>query len=208
MALAVLLVADQAARIAELSRALRGHGLRLSGVAGDGGRAVDLCRALAPDLVLVDLGPGDDGLAAARLINRKAPRAVVLISQRADQAFIARAREAGAQACLPLPLGDGVLGPALELAHRGFVRERDLAQEVGELRENLRRRKLVERAKGVLMQRLGLNHAEAEARLNAQAAEQGLAPHQAAAALVAAADAPRHAGRRRVRPADPQANPA
>lgn len=205
----VLVVAETPARAAELFLALQGDGLRPSGAATGGRQALALCRELAPDLVLIDLDPaGGEGLETARLINRGAPRPVACIAAQSEPAFLARAREAGVQTCLMRPLAGGVLGQALELAHQSYSRERDLAQEVDSLREGLRDRKLVERARGILMQREGLGRDQAQTRLERLAASQGLTAGQAAQAVIDAGDGPRPAPRRRTRPPDPEANPA
>lgn len=205
-----MLVAAAGARQGdELARALRAQGLLVAGVAGQDAQVLVRCRELEPDLVLLALdGPGAAASRTLRLVAQEARWPVVLLGDHADQALVAQARAAGVQACLLAPLGDGALGPALELAHQGFCRERGLGGEVDALREALRRRKIMERAKGVLMRQLGLGYAEAEARLNEQAAGQGLSVHEAAAAVVASAQAPPPAGRRRARPSDPKTKPA
>ncbi len=188
--LRVLLVEGRPERASALARDLEEEGFVLAGVAGDGQEACRACAIQAPDLVLMasDL-PGSDGVQTTRVLMAQQPLPVVLMVEREDRALLDRAQDAGVQSLLPAALGPAGLGPAglgpaLELAYRNFGRESRLAGEVAELREGLRQRKLLERAKGLLMEQRGLDEAAALARLEEMARAQGCAPHQAAEALV------------------------
>lgn len=183
--LRVLLVEGRPERASALARDLEEEGFVLAGVAGDGQEACRACAIQAPDLVLMasDL-PGSDGVQTTRVLMAQQPLPVVLMVEREDRALLDRAQDAGVQSLLPASLGPAGLGPALELAYRNFGRESRLAGEVAELREGLRQRKLLERAKGLLMEQRGLDEAAALARLEEMARAQGCAPHQAAEALV------------------------
>lgn len=184
-ALRVLLVEGRPKRVLALTSALEELGFILTGVAGDGQEACRVRALQAPDLVLMasDL-PGSDGVQTTRVLMGQGPLPVVLLAERDDRALRDRAQGAGVQSLLLAPLDPAALGPALELAYRNFGRERRLAEEVADLREGLRRRKLLERAKGLLMDQRGLNEAAAQARLEQMARAQGCSPHQAAEALV------------------------
>lgn len=183
--LRVLLVEGRPERATALARYLEEQGFVLAGVAGDGQEACRACALQAPDLVLMasDL-PGSDGVQTTRVLMAQQPLPVVLLVEREDRALLDRAQGAGVRFLLPAALGPAGLGPALELAYRNFGRESSLAGEVAELREGLRQRKLLERAKGLLMEQRGLDEAAAQARLEEMARAQGCAPHQAAEALV------------------------
>lgn len=197
--LKVLVVAADAGRGRNLGQALAGQGLALAGVAATAAAAHALAADSAPDLVLVDLpAPTAADLEMLYALGRSG-RPLVLLCGRAGMDFVAQAQAAGASACLVGPQEPDALAAALELAQQTHARELRLAREVDELRDGLRRRKLLERAKGLIMQQLGVGYAEAEARLAAQAANQGLTPQQAAEALVAAADGPPPEPRRYVR---------
>jgi len=184
-ALRVLLVEGRPPRALTLARQLEALGFVLAGVAGDGQEACRVRALQAPDLVLMasDL-PGSDGVQTTRVLMGQGPLPVVLLAERVDRALRDRAQGAGAQSLLLAPLEPAALGTALELAYRNFGRERRLAEEVADLREGLRRRKLLERAKGLLMDQRGLDEAAAQARLEQLAHAQGCSPHQAAEVLV------------------------
>lgn len=184
-ALGVLVVEARPERAQTLARDLKNLGFVLAGVAADGQQACLVCARQAPDLALVasDL-PGGDGVEAARAMLRCHPLPVVLLAERDDRAFLERAQRAGVRSCLMAPVEAAVLGLALEMAHRNFGRESRLAAEVADLREGLRRRKLLERAKGLLMVQLQVDEAGALARLEEAAQAQGYALHQAAEAVV------------------------
>ena len=186
-ALRVLLVEGRPEPARALIRDLEALEFMVAGVAGDGARACQLCAGLAPDLVLmaIDL-PGGDGIQAARALLRQTPLPVVLLTDRADRGLLDRAQRAGVQSYLLKPVEAAVLGPALALAHHNFHRESRLACEVADLREGLRRRKLLERAKGLIMARLRVGEAEAQARLEVLSRDQGNSLHQAAEAVVEA----------------------
>ncbi|MFH1060348.1 MAG: ANTAR domain-containing protein [Pseudomonadota bacterium] len=195
--LAVLVVAADPLRGRALGQALRGQGLGLAGVAATAAAA--LAAGLAPDLVLLDLPrPGAADLETLRALGRPGWPLVLLCGQ-ADQAFMVQAQAAGAQACLVGPQEPDALAAALDLAHQSHQREQRLVREVEALRDGLRQRKLLERAKGILMRQMGIGYAAAEARLAEQAARQRLTPQQAAAAVVEAAEGlspdPRRYGR-------------
>ncbi len=184
-ALKVLVVEARPERAQTLTRLLTELGMGLAGVAADGLQACLMCVRQAPDLALVasDL-PGGDGIDSARAIMRCKPLPVILLVEREDRVMLERAQRAGVRSCLVAPVAAAVLGPALEMAHRNFGRESRLAEEVAQLREGLRQRKLLERAKGLLMARFQVDEAGALARLEETARTLGSSLHQAAEAVV------------------------
>jgi two-component system, response regulator PdtaR len=144
-----------------------------------------LCRELKPDLVLMDIGlPGMDGLEAARVMNLERPLPVVLVTGHAGRRFQERARQALVYSYLVKPVEAEVLGPAIELAAQTFARERDLERRVTDLRQALNPRKLLERARGLLMDRHRLTEPQAQARLEREAEAWGLDLPGAAQALL------------------------
>lgn len=181
MSLAILVVEDEAAHALSLQQSLNTLGHRVLGLARDGREACQLRRELKPDLVLMDIRlPVMDGFKAAEIMNRLAPLPVVLVTAHADRSFLDRARLAGVCSYLLKPIDTAVLGPAIDLACQNFLRVRELERQVVDLREELRMRKLIERAKGVLMQRHGLSEAEALAQLEETARQKGVSlAHQA-----------------------------
>lgn len=168
--LRIVIADDEAVIRMGLRAMLEEQGYRVVGEAADGARALDLVAKLEPDLVFLDIKmPGVDGLQAARrlLADRAVP--VIILTAYADRAFVAQAREAGALAYLVKPIRESDLAPAVEVAMARFREIQALRREIGSLEETLETRKLVERAKGVLMRREGLDEATAFARLQKQA---------------------------------------
>ena len=149
---------------------LEEQGYQVVGEAADGKRALDLTAKLHPDLIFLDIKmPGVDGLQAARALLQDRTVPVIVLTAYADREFVARAREAGVLAYLVKPVREGDLRPAIEMAMGRFGEIQELRGEIGDLEDTLRTRKLVERAKGVLMRRDGVDEAQAFARLQKQA---------------------------------------
>jgi response regulator NasT len=168
--LRVVIADDEAVIRLGLRAMLEDQGYQVVGDAADGKRALDLVEKLRPDLVFLDIKmPGVDGLQAARrlLADRAVP--VIILTAYADRAFVDQAKEAGALAYLVKPVRESDLAPAVEMAMGRFREIQALREEIGSLEETLETRKLVERAKGILMRREGLDEAAAFARLQKQA---------------------------------------
>lgn len=128
--------------------------------------AVPLVQRLHPDVTVLAVGlPDGDGLEAARRIKAAAPCPLVLLTSRTDAAVAARAVEAGVLGFLVKPLRHQELGPALDLAVSRFRELEAVRQENEVLKRKLESRKMIDRAKGILIQRLGLTEPEAYRRL-------------------------------------------
>lgn len=133
---------------------------------GDGRTAVDLAKKLRPDLVIMDIKmPEVDGIAAAEELTREKVSPVVLLTAYSDQALVARAREAGVVGYIVKPFRETELMPVIEVAMARFDEFTALEQELGDMKEALESRKVVERAKGVLMEVHGLRESEAFHRI-------------------------------------------
>jgi AmiR/NasT family two-component response regulator len=162
MPLRILIADDEALIRMGLRTMLTDAGYQVVGEAGDGRRALDLTRRLDPDLVFLDIKmPEPDGLAVAAQIMRDGPRPIVLLTAYGDREYIDRARRIGVMAYLIKPIKEADLVPTIELAVRHYRAMGALSDRIETLEETLQARKLVERAKGVLMQREGLSEAEA-----------------------------------------------
>lgn len=137
-------------------------GYLVVGEVGDGRSAVNLARELRPDLVIMDIKmPDMDGIEAARILTEERIAPVVLLSAYSQQDLVARAREAGVTAYLVKPIREADLAPAIEVALARFREFLEMQKQVADLQEALETRKLVDRAKGILMDRQGLTEAEA-----------------------------------------------
>ncbi len=168
--LRVLIADDEAVIRLGLRTMLEEQGYKVVGEAADGARALTLVRRLRPDLVFLDIKmPGTDGLQAARtlLADRAAP--VIIMTAYADREFVDQAKDAGVLAYLVKPVRESDLHPAIEVARARFREIQALRAEIGDLEETLAVRKLVERAKGVVMRRFGLDEAAAFAHIQRQA---------------------------------------
>lgn len=133
---------------------------------GDGRTAVDLAKKLRPDLVIMDIKmPEVDGIAAAEELTGDKVAPVVLLTAYSDQALVERAKEAGVVGYLVKPFREAELMPVIEVAMARFDEFMALEQELGSMKEALESRKVVERAKGVLMEVHGLRESEAFHRI-------------------------------------------
>jgi response regulator NasT len=150
----------------DLQEMLENLGHEVVGQAGDGQTALELARELKPDLVILDIKmPGMDGVAVARTLVEERVAPVLLVTAYAVRDFVEGARDAGVMAVIAKPFGEAQLIPAIELALARFGEFRALEQELGDTKELLVTRKYVDRAKGVLMDTMGLKESEAFTRI-------------------------------------------
>lgn len=162
-----IIIADDESLIRmDLREMLTNLGYLVVGEVGDGRSAVNLARELRPDIVIMDIKmPDMDGIEAARILTEERVAPVLLLSAYSQQELVNRAREAGVAGYLVKPFRESDLTPAIEVALARFSEFRALEQEVGDLTETLETRKIVERAKGILMDTQGLSEAEAFRRI-------------------------------------------
>ncbi|RMH73706.1 MAG: response regulator [Actinomyces sp.] len=158
----VVVAEDESIIRLDLVETLRAEGYEVLGDVGAGDEAVALVEELAPDVVLLDIKmPGVDGLAAARRITEGRRTAVVVLTAFSQRDLVEEAREAGAMAYLVKPYQRDDLVPAIELALARFREFRALEEQVDDLEQRFETRKLVDRAKGRLMDEHGLSEADA-----------------------------------------------
>ena len=166
----MLIAEDEAIIRLDLRETLEEEGYEVVAETGRGDEAVALARELAPDLAVLDIGmPGVDGLEAARVMVGEQLCGVLILTAFSQRELIEQARDAGALAYLVKPFQKSDLVPALELA---FARHRELLALGGEVRsleERLASRKLIDRAKGQLMDANGLTEADAFAFIQKRA---------------------------------------
>jgi response regulator NasT len=158
----VVIAEDEAIIRLDLKESLEEEGYQVVGEAGRGDRAIELVRELRPDLAILDIKmPGVDGLTAARTIAAERICAVLMLTAFSQRDIIEEARDAGALAYLVKPFQKNDLIPAIEVAIGRFRELQQLDSEVDALGEQLEARKVIDRAKGVLMDECGLKESEA-----------------------------------------------
>jgi response regulator NasT len=145
-------------------------GHQVVAVAGNGRDLVEQCRKMLPDLVITDIKmPDTDGIDAAARIFRDRPTPIILLSAYHDRELVARAESEHIFAYLVKPVKEADLGPAIAVAMRRFEQFHAVSQEAADLRQALEDRKLIERAKGVLMKHASVDEKEAFHRMQRQA---------------------------------------
>jgi len=158
----IIVAEDEAIIRMDLIEMLREAGYNVIGEAANGREAISLARHLKPDLAILDVKmPEIDGISAAEVIVGEKLAAVLMLTAFSQRELVERARDAGAMAYLVKPFSISDLTPAIEMALGRYAQIQALEAEVGELGERLEARKLVDRAKGVLMANLGITEPEA-----------------------------------------------
>jgi len=160
-------VADDEPRMREYYReALARMGHEVAVAASTGRELVDGCRTARPDLVLTDIKMPDlDGIDAAVEIGKGDPAPIILVSAYHDDDLLERARGGHVFGFLVKPIKQDDLKAAIAIAMQRFDQFRALRDEAGGLRQALEDRKLIERAKGILMKKAGVDEEEAFRRL-------------------------------------------
>lgn len=162
MTIRVVIAEDEAIIRMDLRETLEEEGYDVVGETGRGDEAVQMVRDLRPDLVILDIKmPGMDGIEAARIINGEKICGILILTAFSQREVIEQARDVGALAYLVKPFQKSDLVPAIEVAIGRFGELRSLTGEIDALGEQLENRKIVDRAKGVLMDRHKMSEQEA-----------------------------------------------
>jgi response regulator NasT len=162
MTIRVVIAEDEAIIRMDLRETLEEEGYEVVGETGRGDEVVDLVRNLQPDLAVLDVKmPGADGLSAAATITKEKLCAVLMLTAFSQREVIEQARDAGALAFLVKPFQRSDLVPAIEVAIGRFRELRDLTGEIDALGEQLAARKIVDRAKGILIDECALSESDA-----------------------------------------------
>jgi response regulator NasT len=171
-----IVVADDEADMRDYFRKILPHlGHRLVAVAEDGRELVQLCKEQRPDLVITDIKmPEMDGIEAAMEIYRAMAIPIILVSAYHDKGLIERAEADHIMGYLVKPIKQADLEPVIALAMRRFEQFQELRKEGADLRQALEDRKIIERAKGILIKKAKLDEHDAFRRLQKLASEKNL----------------------------------
>ena len=179
----IVVAEDEALIRMDLVEMLREAGYEVVAEAADGAQAIELAQLHKPDLAILDVKmPVLDGISAAEKIIDIAP--VLMLTAFSQRELVERARDAGVMAYVVKPFSIGDLVPAIEIAISRHTQMRSLADEVKDLHERLETRKLIDRAKGILMQALNLSEPEAFSWIQRAAMDRRMTMKEVAAAVI------------------------
>ena len=186
MAIRIVLAEDEAIIRLDLRESLQEEGYEVVGDVGRGDKAVEMVEALRPDVAIFDIKmPGMSGLEAAKIVSDKKICPVVMLTAFSQREIIEQARDAGALAYLVKPFQKTDLVPAIELAIARFAELRSLSGEVAALGAQLETRKLIDRAKGVLIDKHRLSESDAFAFIQSMAMSQRMKMGDIAVQIIA-----------------------
>jgi response regulator NasT len=187
VSLRILIADDESIRLLSLRAQLSALGHQVVAEASTGEEAIALAANRRPDLAILDIKmPGMDGIEAAERITQTRPIPIILLTAYSEAQLVERAAQANISAYLMKPVSEEDLLPAITLALTRFKQFQALHQEVTDLRGALEARRVIERAKGILMRRLDLSEDEAFRRLQRQSQETNRKLAQVAEAIVVA----------------------
>jgi response regulator NasT len=185
----VLIAEDEALIRMDMREMLLEEGHDVVGEARDGAEAIELARSLHPDVIFMDVKmPGMDGISAAAVIGEERIAPVVMVTAFSLSRYVEAASDAGAMGYLVKPFAKKDILPAMQLAAARFAEARALENEVSDLEERLETRKLVDKAKGVLIAQ-GMSEPEAFRRMQKLAMDRRKSLREVAEAVLLAADA-------------------
>lgn len=183
----VLIADDDPIIRLDLKQMLESLSYEVIAEAGDGQTAVELAKEYHPDVCVLDVKmPQMDGIEAAGMITESGIAPVILLTAFSDRELIERAKESGVFGYLVKPFKPNDLLPAIEVARSRFEENRVLSQEVTNVTEKLEVRKLLDRAKGILMEDLQVNEAEAYRRIQQQSMNNRKSMREVAEAIILA----------------------
>lgn len=181
----VLIAEDEALIRLDLKEMLLEEGFDVVAEVADGASAVRLARELRPDLVILDVKmPVMDGIAAAEEIAKERLSAILILTAFSQRDLVEKARRAGAMAYLVKPFQKHDLLPAVEIAAGRFREMSGLEAEVDNLQDRLEVRKLVDKAKGLLMDHESMSESESFRFIQKQAMERRQTMKQVAQAVI------------------------
>lgn len=186
--LKVVLADDEALIRLDIREMLTEGGHEVAGEANNGEDAVAMTRALQPDLVIMDVKmPQMDGLTASKIITDEHLAPVLLLTAYSQQEIVSQAKSSGVLGYLVKPVREEQLFPAMEIAISRFEEIKALGAELGLLKESLETRKLLDRAKGILMSEHGFTEQEAYRKMQQYSMNRRISIKELAEAVIASA---------------------
>ena len=187
--LKILLADDEAILRLDLREMLTDAGHEIVGEAANGEGAVKLARELKPEFIIMDVKmPVMDGLTAAKIISSENIAPILLLTAYSQQDIVDKASAAGVIAYLVKPIREEQLFPAMEIAESRFREMQTLNDELFQLKDSLETRKLLDRAKGILMTAHGMTEQEAYRKMQQFSMAKRISLKQLAESIIAAAN--------------------
>ncbi len=187
--LKIIIADDEALIRMDLREMLTAAGHQVAAEVENGEQAVLKARELHPDFIIMDVKmPKMDGLTAAKIIDEEQLAPVLLLTAYSQKDIVEQAKDAGVLAYVVKPVREEQLFPAMEIALDRFRKFREFQEEVEQLRESLAARKVLDRAKGILMTVHGFTEQEAYRRMQQYSMNRRLSLKEVAEAVVAAAE--------------------
>ncbi|MDY3739591.1 MAG: response regulator [Selenomonadaceae bacterium] len=150
----------------DLRELLEEAGHQVVGEGANGKKAVELARKLKPDLIILDIKmPEMDGITAAKIIDDEKIAPVILLTAFSQSEIVERAKDSGVLAYLVKPVQESNLFPAMEIALSRWQEMQDLEDQLFKVKDSLENRKILDRAKGILMDAYNITESEAFRRI-------------------------------------------
>ena len=184
-----IIIADNESIIRmDLKEMLEEAGHNVIAEAPNGAKAVDLVRSHRPDLVIMDIQmPEMDGITAAKIISNEKIAPVLLLTAFSQKDIVEKAKDSGVLAYLVKPVKEANLFPAIEIAVSRFQEFAELEQELENVKNSLESRKILDRAKGILMDSYNLSETEAYRRIQQYSMSKRISIKEVAEAIIGAA---------------------
>ncbi len=185
----ILIVDDEALIRMDVKEMLVDAGHKVIGEGASGEEAVKLARKFKPDFVIMDVKmPGMGGIAAAKTIIEEGIAPVLLLTAYSQTDIVEQANNAGVLAYLVKPIREEQLFPAIEVAHQRFQDLQALNKELEDLKSTLETRKLLDRAKGIIMDTYKLNEKDAYRKMQKYCMNKRITMKELAESILSAAD--------------------
>lgn len=181
----IVIADDEALSLMDLKEMLEEEGHEVTGMGADGVEALELTKKLRPDLVILDVKmPRLDGIQAAQMIAHSGLAPVVLLTAFGDEEMVERAKKSFVFGYVMKPVSERVLFPTIEIAVSQFERRKEMIGHVQDVEQELAARKIVDRAKGLLMKYYGISEEEAHRRMQVTSMKRGISVSEVAQRII------------------------